>query len=137
MKKLYCTRALLIKAVGCFCLPLLQNLLTSGSLGESLAWLFFSTVLLGCLYCIPFWCSLVALLHARSNVKLSRYIGLDALCCLLPAVLSSLLYECCVHMFVRASAQDGLYTVLLSVVLLLISGIFWFLYRFAGKHNRP
>jgi hypothetical protein len=40
-------------------------------------------------------------------------------------------------MFVLSSALNGLYTLLLAVILLLISGIFVLLYKFAGRHNRP
>lgn len=136
MDKLYGTRALLIKACYCFCLPLLQLLLTAGSLGESLGWLFATTVLLGCLYTVPFWCSVVTLFR-HGGSKLVRLIAWDALCCLAPAVGCSLLYEMGMHLFVRASALDGLYTLLLLIILLFISGIFWLLYRIAGKHTRP
>ena len=133
--RLYGKRALLCKAAYCFFLPLLHVLFTSGSLAESLLWLFVSTVLLGCLYTLPFWCTLSALRGEEGPPRLLRCVGLDAGSCLLPAFASSLVYETVVHLSGNGSALDGLYTLLLFFSLLMISGLFWFLYLLAVRKN--
>lgn len=139
MDKLYSKRALLIKGTYCFFLPLLHILVTSGELSQSLLWLFVSSVLLGCLYTVPFWLSLSCLRKSSGTRKtrVGRYIAWDAGCCLLPAVVSSLLYETGMFLFVEQSRLMGLYTLLLFFIFLLISGVFWFWYKIVGKHTRP
>ena len=139
LEKLYGHRALLLKGTYCFFLPLLHVLLTSGSLSESLLWLFLSTVLLGCLYTVPFWCTASAIHKAKKHLRLLRYIGLDAGTCLLPACASALVYETVIHLTENGSMLDGLYTLLLFFILLPISGLFWLLYLSTNRknHTRP
>ena len=134
MDKLYSKKALILKASYCFCLPLFHQLVTSGS-GISLLWLFLSFVLIGSLYTVPMWFSLTYLRH-YSVKKIGRYILFDLATCFLPAVLSSIIYEISVQFFVQASAQNGLYTLLIFFILLSVSGVFWILYILAGRHNR-
>lgn len=139
LERLYGRRALLLKGVCCFCLPLLHMLATAGSLSESLPWLFTSTVLLGCLYTVPFWCTALAIRKGKTRLRLLRLIGLDAGTCLLPAIASALVYETVLHLTENGSPLDGLYTLLLFFVLLPISGLFWLLYAAANHktHTRP
>lgn len=139
LKRLYGRRALLLKGAYCFFLPLLHVLLTSGSLSDSLPWLFASTVLLGCLYTIPFWCTVSAIRKAGKRLRLLRFIALDAGICLLPAFASALVYETVLHLTENGSPLDGLYTLLLFFILLPISGLFWLLYVAANRknHTRP
>ncbi len=139
MDKLYSKRALLIKGVYCFFLPLLHILATSGALAQSLGWLFVSSVLLGCLYTVPFWLSLSRLRKScdTRGTRVGGYIAKDAGCCLLPAVLSALLYEIGMFLFAEQTSLTGLYTLLLFFIFLLISGVFWLWYKIVGKHNRP
>lgn len=136
MDKLYSKKALLLKATYCFCLPLLHQVLTAGAFGASVTWLFWSFVLIGSLYTVPFWLSLQYLKRYRVS-GVVRYILFDLGCCFAPAFASALLYECVVHMFVEASSQNGLYTLLIFFILLSVSGVFWLLYKIAGKHSRP
>ena len=138
-ERLYGRRALLVKGVYCFFLPLLHMLSTSGALSESLPWLLISTVLLGCLYTVPFWCTVYAIRKAEKRLHLLRCIGLDAGTCLLPAVASALVYEVVLHLSGNGSPLDGLYTLLLFFIFLPISGLFWLLYAAANrkKHTRP
>lgn len=135
VERLYGRRALLLKGAYCFFLPLLHVLVTSGPLSRSLLWLFVSTVLLGCLYTIPFWCTASAIRKAEKPPRLLRCIGLDAGVCLLPAVTASLVYEVVLHLSGNGSLLDGLYTLLLFFILLPVSGLFWLLYA-AAKRNR-
>lgn len=132
MEKLYSKQALLLKGTFCFLLPLAQQLFAA----EDLVWLFVSFVILGCLYTIPFRLTLFGL--SKSGEKsVGKYVLLDLASCYAPAVTAALLYEAYVEMFVQSAFQNGLYTLLLAIILLLISGIFWLLYRFAGRHSRP
>lgn len=139
LEKLYGRRALLLKGAYCFFLPLLHVLVTSGPLTESLLWLFLSTVILGCLYTVPFWFTAAALHKAKKRLRLRRYIALDAGTCLLPAFSSALVYETVLHLTENGSALDGLYTLLLFFILLPISGLFWLLYAATTRkpHTRP
>ena len=132
MEKLYSKRSLLIKSTFCFLLPLAQQLFFS----RTLLALFASFVALGCLYTIPFRLTLSKLIKGDGSFAW-KYVVLDICSCFVPAVASALLYEAYVEMFVLPSALNGLYTLLLAVILLLISGIFVLLYKFAGRHNRP
>ena len=135
MDRLYSPKSLFSKAAFCFFLPWVHQLITSGSLSSSVLWLFASTVLIGCLYTIPFWISLVAV-HRQRVVKIGRYVLMDLLCCFAPAVVASLAFEI-YTLFTSASDLAGLYTLLISAIFLLISGIFWLLYLVTGKHTRP
>lgn len=136
MDKLYSKKALLLKATYCFCLPLLHQLLTAGELGTSLTWLFWSFVLVGSLYTVPFWLSLRHL-NRYCVSRIGRYIIRDLAACFAPVFVSALLYECIVHMFVQVSTQNGLYSLLIFFIFLSVSGVFWLLYKLAGKHSRP
>lgn len=138
LERLYGLRALLIKGAYCFFLPLLQVLFTSG-VSDAPLWLFLSAVLLGSLYTVPFWCTLYALKRIGKRPRLLRLIALDAGCCLLPAVVSALAYETVVHLSANSSPLDGLYTLLVFFILLLISGLFWLLYLLTvhKNHTRP
>lgn len=131
MERLYACRALLLKGAYCFFLPLLPLLLAS----DSPLWLFGSAVLFGCLYTVPFWCTQYALRAVGKKVRLLRFIALDAGCCLLPAVGSALVYETVVHLSASQSPLDGLYTLLVFFILLLISGLFWLFYLLTGLHT--
>ncbi|MCH5183723.1 MAG: hypothetical protein J1E00_06070 [Oscillospiraceae bacterium] len=139
LEKLYGRRALLLKGAYCLFLPLLHVLATSGSLAESLSWLFLSTVLLGCLYTLPFWFTASAIRKAKKHLHLLRFIALDAGTCLLPAFVSALVYETVLHLTENGSSLDGLYTLLLFFILLPISGLFWLLYAAVNRtsHTRP
>ena len=132
MEKLYSKRSLLIKGSFCFLLPLAQQLFFS----ETLLALFISFVVLGGLYTIPFRLTLNSLMKEQGSFA-RKYVALDICSCFAPAVVSALMYEAYVEMFVLTSTLNGLYTLLLAIILLLISGIFWLLYKFAGRHNRP
>lgn len=113
-------------------LPLAQQLFFS----DTLLALFASFVILGCLYTIPFRLTLNKLMKGEGSFAW-KYVVLDICSCFVPAVISALMYEAYVEMFVLPSTLNGLYTLLLAVILLLISGIFVLLYKFAGRHNRP
>lgn len=136
MDKLYSKKVLFLKATYCFCIPLVHQLLTAGEFGTSLTWLFWSFVLVGSLYTVPFWISLRYLNRYRVS-RIGRYIILDLATCFVPAFVSALLYECIVHMFVQASAQNGLYSLLIFFIFLSVSGVFGLLYKLVGKHSRP
>lgn len=139
LEQLYGRRALLLKGAYCFLLPLLHVLITSGPFSESLPWLLVSTVLLGCLYTVPFWCTTAAIRKAKGRLRLVRFIGVDAGTCLLPAFSAALLYETVLHLTGNGSSLDGLYTLLLFFILLPISCLFWLLYATANRknHTRP
>lgn len=132
MEKLYSKQALLAKGAFCFFLPLAQQLFST----DELLWVFLSFVVLGCLYTIPFRLTLKKIYQEREKT-VGKYILWDLASCYAPAVTAALLYEAYVEMFVQSAFQNGLYTLLLATILLLISGIFWLLYRLAGRHNRP
>ena len=135
LKRLYGRRALLLKGTYCFFLPLLHVLVTSGPLSDSLPWLFASTVLLGCLYTLPFWLTASAIRKAEKPLRLFRFFGLDAGTCLLPASVSALVYETVLHLSGSGSSLDGLYTLLLFFILLPVSGLFWLLYAAANRKH--
>ncbi len=135
MDKYYSKKALVLKVAYCFCLPLLHQLLTAGE-STSLLWLFFSFVLIGSLYTVPMWFSLNYLRRYRV-CGIGRYVLYDLVTCFAPAVLSSVIYEISVQLFVQSSSQNGLYTLLIFFILLSVSGVFWLLYLLAGRHSRP
>ena len=139
MERLYGRRALLLKGVYCFFLPLLHVLVTSGPLSDFLPWLLVSTVLLGCLYTVPFWCTASAIRKAEKSPRLLRCIGLDAGTCLLPAFIAALLYETVLSLTGNGSPLNGLYTLLLFFILLPISCLFWLLYAAVKRktYTRP
>ena len=132
MEKLYSKQALLLKGVFCFLLPLAHQLFAP----DQLLWIFVSFVAVGCLYTIPFRLTL-SKLSREGEKEVGKYVLLDLASCYAPAVTAALLYEAYVEMFVESAFQNGLYTLLLAIILLLISGIFWLLYKLAGRHNRP
>lgn len=135
MDKLYSKKALLLKATYCFCLPLFHQLVTAQQ-STSLLWLFLSFVLIGSLYTVPMWFSLVYL-RRYTVKKIGKYVLYDWGTCFLPAICSSVIYEIAVQLFVQSSAQNGLYTLLLFFILMSVTGVFGLLYLFAGRHNRP
>ncbi len=138
LDRLYSRRALLLKACGELLLPVLVLLITSRSSDENpLAWLYLSATGVGSLYTIPFWCTLVCLRTCERRVRIRRLVALDALSCLLPPFASVLAYE--TVQAVRsagASPLNGLYTLLLSGILLLISCLFWALYFLASRSGK-
>lgn len=105
--------------------------------GDPFLWLYGSAMLVGCLYTFPFWCTLVCLRASKTRVKIRRFIALDALSCFLPPFVSVLTYETVQAVrTVGASPLNGLYTLLLGAVLLLISCLFWALYFFASRFGK-
>lgn len=135
MERFYSNRALFAKASFCFVLPFIYEVVKSGIPSDSLIGLFYSNVLIGCLYTIPFWISVLQL-HRFGADKLLRYILFDLAFCYAPAVISAIVLET-ISGLINPSFLTGVFTLLLSIILLLISGVFWILYKCIGKHNRP
>ncbi|MBQ3002445.1 MAG: hypothetical protein IJD82_01810 [Clostridia bacterium] len=133
MDKYYSKKALILKAVYCFCLPLFHQLVTAHNV--SLLWGFGSFVLIGCMYTVPMWISLIYM-HRYPTYRIGRYVLFDLLFCFTPAVLGSIVYEIA-SQFAYASALNGFYTLLLFFIFLSVSGVFWLLYMLVGRHNRP
>ena len=138
LARLYGRRALLCKACGELLLPVLVLLMLSRDTdGDPLVWLYGTTLLVGCLYTLPFWCTLVCLRASKTRLKIRRFVALDALSCLLPPFASVLTYETVQAVRdVSASSLNGLYTLLLGGSLLLISCLFWALYFLAARFGK-
>ena len=135
MDELYSNRALAIKIAFCISLPFVHIVVSSGFPADSFLALLCSNMLIGCLFTIPLWMSLVRI-NRYGTDQVLRYVLLDFLCCYVPTIGSSLVYETVAELL-RPSALTGVLTLLLIIILLLISGVFWLLYGYIGKHNRP
>ncbi len=86
-----------------------------------------SVIPIGCLYTVPFWISLGYIKKYRVE-KPGKYIALDALVCLLPAIFGILFSEIIVTLVNGSTAADGFATVIFSALYLIVSLLFWLLY---------
>ena len=116
-------------------LPFVHIVMVSALSAESLLIFLYSNMMIGCLYTIPFWMSLIQL-NRYGACRIGRYVLLDFVFCYVPVIASSIVYET-VSGLMDPSPLTGVFTLLLMIILMLISGAFWFLYRCIGKHNRP
>ena len=135
MDKLYSNRALVTKACCCILLPFVHIVVVSALSVDSLLSFLYSNILIGCLYTIPFWMTLIRLNRYGAD-RIRRYVILDFVSCYVPVIASSIIYETIAGLL-DPSPFTGVFTLLLIIILMLISGAFWFLYRCIGKHNRP
>ena len=135
MEKLYSSKALFVKTSYCASLPLLYPLFEFGTNADSFLALLFAFLTIGCLYTVPFWISVYSLSHNRGN-DILRFVLLDLSFCYIPVIVSAIAVDTICE-FVSSSYLTGIFALLLIIILLLISGVFWILYKYIGKHNRP
>ncbi len=128
MDKLYSKQILILKAVSSILLApiyaLLSHLLT---IEDGFVYILVSVVPIMCLYCIPFWLSLVQIIKFRVS-HIGIYILWDATVCFVPAVLGTLFYEIIFSVVNGRSVTDGFVTLIFTIIFSVISLLFWLLY---------
>ena len=135
MDKLYSKASLFVKAAVCFMLTPLFFAITYALNSELLLFYFIlSAIPVGCLYTIPFWIS-VSFVRKYKVGNIKRYIFLDIISCYLPAVFGSLVTEVIDSVIRQSTEMAGLITVMFSIILLLITLIFWLMYLLYSRNK--
>ena len=112
---------------------LISNLIT---IEDGFLYILVSIIPIMCLYCIPFWISLLYLKKYRVT-GIGSYILWDATVCFAPAAFGTLFYEIAVSVIHGRSVSDGFVTVIFTTIFLIIAFGFWVLYYlFSYKKNR-
>lgn len=136
MDAYYTAKANIIKALECFMLPIVFQLLSGLFDFENIyVSLLASLVPIGCLYTVPFRFSLRAVRTTRVE-RIGKYIALDALYCLVPVVMSLILTETVTVAYLDDAAGAGIYTITVSIVCVIISAVFWLMYYIYSRQKR-
>ena len=133
MDKLYSKKALIIKAVCCVLLgPLFVLINAVTEIEHMLLNLAVPVLVISCLYTVPFWLTLTHIKKYRVD-GIKAAIKLDALCCLLPAFAGVIITETVSVLIFGKGAADGFITLVFAAVFILITAVFWLLYRLAKR----
>jgi hypothetical protein len=134
MDKLYSKKALAIKASCCALLgPFYAALNALIEIEHMYFNLTVPVLIVACLYTIPFWVTLAYIKKYRVP-GIKKAIKLDALCCLLPACAGMIITETVIVLSAGRGAADGFITLVFAAVFVIISAVFWLLYKAAdGK----
>ncbi len=128
MDKYYSKSFITAKAVGCLLLSPLFLLISSVlSIENVFVTIVLSVVPVGCLFTLPFWLTLNFIRKFRTS-KIGKYILLDAVSCLIPAIFGVLFTEIVYTVINHSTFASGILTVILTAIFILISLIFWLLY---------
>ncbi len=135
MDKLYSKSALILKASCCLLLAPICIILSSLiAINDSFLSIIISFVPIGCLYTIPFWISF-KYIKSYKVISVGKYIIFDLIYCYLPAVLGILTSEIFYTVFAEKTIAAGIITLMLAIVFLIESLIFWFLYFVFSKRK--
>lgn len=139
MDKLYSKHSLIIKAVLCFLLSPLYSIFSYLiDIENGFLYIVFSILPVACLYTIPFWMSLSFIKKHRVE-KIGQYVIKDFVSVLTPSFLGVLTSEIIQILINGKTASDGIVTVMLALIFVLVSATFWFFYYIFSykKKNRP
>ena len=139
MDKLYSKQILIIKAVFCFLLSPLYSIFSYLiEVENAFLYVVLSLMPIACVYTIPFWVTLTFIKKYRVS-KISKYAIIDLLSVTVPSFLGVLTSEVIYIISNGTSQLDGIVTLMLSAVFILIALVFWLLYYvFSYKQkNRP
>ena len=139
MDKLYSKQILIIKAVFCFLLSPLYSIFSYLiEVENAFLYVVLSLMPIACVYTIPFWVTLTFIKKYRVS-KISKYAIIDLLSVMVPSFMGVLTSEVIYIISNGTSQLDGIVTLMLSAVFVLIALVFWLLYYvFSYKQkNRP
>ena len=139
MDKLYSKQILIIKAVFCFLLSPLYSIFSYLiEVENAFLYVVLSLMPIACVYTIPFWVTLTFIKKYRVS-KISKYAIIDLLSVTVPSFMGVLTSEVIYIILNGTSQLDGIVTLMLSAVFVLIALVFWLLYYvFSYKQkNRP
>ncbi len=138
MDKLYSKHSLIIKAVFCFLLsPLYSVFSYLINIENGFLYIVFSILPIACIFTVPFWLSLVYIKKHRVVMK-RKYIVYDTVSVIIPSFFGVLASEIVQILSNGKTAADGIVTVMLSAIFVLIASAFWLAYYiFSYKKNRP
>ena len=139
MDKLYSKQILIIKAVFCFLLSPLYSIFSYLiEIENAFLYVVLSLMPIACVYTIPFWVTLTFIKKYRVS-KISKYAIIDLLSVTVPSFMGVLTSEVIYIISNGTSQLDGIVTLMLSAVFVLIALVFWLLYYvFSYKQkNRP
>lgn len=139
MDKLYSKQILIIKAVFCFLLSPLYSIFSYLiEVENAFLYVVLSLMPIACVYTIPFWVTLTFIKKYRVS-KISKYAIIDLLSVTVPSFMGVLISEVINIISNGTSQLDGIVTLMLSAVFVLIALVFWLLYYvFSYKQkNRP
>ena len=139
MDKLYSKQILIIKAVFCFLLSPLYSIFSYLiEVENAFLYVVLSLMPIACVYTIPFWVTLTLIKKYRVS-KISKYAIIDLLSVTVPSFMGVLTSEVIYIISNGTSQLDGIVTLMLSAVFVLIALVFWLLYYvFSYKQkNRP
>jgi hypothetical protein len=139
MDKLYSKQILIIKAVFCFLLSPLYSIFSYLiEVENAFLYVVLSLMPIACVYTIPFWVTLTFIKKYRVS-KISKYAIIDLLSVTVPSFMGVLTSEVIYIISNGTSQLDGIVTLMLSAVFVLIALVFWLLYYvFSYKQkNRP
>ena len=139
MDKLYSKQILIIKAVFCFLLSPLYSIFSYLiEVENAFLYVVLSLMPIACVYTIPFWVTLTFIKKYRVS-KISKYAIIDLLSVTVPSFMCVLTSEVIYIISNGTSQLDGIVTLMLSAVFVLIALVFWLLYYvFSYKQkNRP
>lgn len=133
MDKYYSKNSKIYKAVFSLMLAPLYMLLSYAiNTDDGFLDIILSVIPIGCLYTVPFWISLAYIKKYRVE-RLGKYIALDALITLMPAIFGILFSEIIVTLINGTSSANGFSTVVFSSLYIIVSLIFWLLYFVFSK----
>jgi hypothetical protein len=139
MDKLYSKQILIIKAVFCFLLSPLYSIFSYLiEVENAFLYVVLSLMPIACVYTIPFWVTLTFIKKYRVS-KISKYAKIDLLSVTVQSFMGVLTSEVIYIISNGTSQLDGIVTLMLSAVFVLIALVFWLLYYvFSYKQkNRP
>lgn len=128
MDKLYSKQILIIKAVFCFLLSPLYSIFSYLiEVENAFLYVVLSLMPIACVYTIPFWVTLTFIKKYRVS-KISKYAIIDLLSVTVPSFMGVLTSEVIYIISNGTSQLDGIVTLMLSAVFVLIALVFWLLY---------
>ena len=139
MDKIYSKQILIIKAVFCFLLSPLYSIFSYLiNVDNVYIYVILSLMPIACIYTIPFWISLSYIKKYRV-CKVRRYAYMDFVSVTLPSFAGVLTSEIVYIVSNGKSVLDGIVTLMLSMIFILIAFAFWIMYYiFSYKNkNRP
>ena len=139
MDKLYSKRILIIKAVFCFLLSPLYSIFSYLiNVNNVFLYVVLSLMPIACIFTIPFWLSF-SYIKKHRVFKIGKYALYDLFSVTVPSFLGVLLSEVIYILNNGKNSFDGIVTLMLSVIFIIISLVFWLLYYiFSYKsENRP
>ena len=135
MDKLYSKPLLVIKAIYCICLCPLNVLISSYiTVEDAFIYLMLCAVPVGCLFTVPFWFSAVYL-KKYIVTKIGKYVLLDALSCVVPAIFGVLFTEIVYTIISETTVMAGIVTAIFTVIFIIVALVFWLIYLILSRQK--